>query len=127
MSSRITKTFGSVNCNNVTSNQIIMNNKDSVTQATGITSGVTINSHCGKIVTVSTTMATGGNFAFAVSNDKVFADSYVMANIIQYTGSAGTPAMYVDDITTGSFTVNVMNGHHTLALNGALHIAFNVV
>lgn len=127
MSSRITKTFGSIDCNNVSSNQIIMGNKTAVTQSTGITSGVTINSHCGKIVTVNTNMATGGNFAFSVSNNKVFAESYVMANIIQYTGSNGTPAIYVDDITTGSFAVNVMNGHHTQALSGVLHIAFNVI
>lgn len=127
MSSRITKTFGSVTCNNITSNQLIMGNKGSVTQETSLTSGVTLNSHCGKVVTVSTNLATGGNLAFSVSNNKVFADSLVMANIVQYTGSNGQPCIYVDDITTGSFSVHVMNGHHTVALNGGLHIAFNVL
>lgn len=121
------KTFGTVNANSLNVDKISYTSKAAVTQSTSLTSGVTINSPVGTITTISTTLATQGSLSFTCANSSVDASKYVMANIIGYTGSNGTPSVIVDDITTGSFLVNVRNSHPTAPLNGSLKLAFLVL
>lgn len=121
-SGRTNKEFGVI-----TASQINLSSKGSVTQSGSLTSGVTLHSPVGAIRTVSTTLATAGSAVFTCANSAVTTSKYVMANIIDYSGSAGTPSIIVDNITKGSFAVNVRNSHDTQALNGSLNIAFQVL
>ena len=126
-SASTSKTFWTVNANVLNVDKISYTDKAAITQSTSLTSGVTINSPVGAITTISTSLATQGNLSFTCTNSSVDANKYVMANIISYTGSNGTPSIIVDDITKGSFLVNVRNSHITAPLNGALKLAFLVL
>ena len=126
-SASTSKSFGTVNTNTINVDKISYTSKAAITQSTSLTSGVTINSPVGTITTISTSLATQGSLSFTCTNSAVDASKYVMANIIGYTGSSGTPSVIVDDITKGSFLVNVRNSHQTGDLNGSLKLAFLVL
>lgn len=126
-SSLTSKTFGTVNTNTLNVDKISYTDKMSVTQLTSLTSGVTINSPVGAITTVSSDLTSSGNLSFTCTNSIVDASKYVMANIINYSGSTGYPSIIIDDITTGSFLVNVRNNSTSAILNGTIKIAFLVL
>lgn len=104
--------------------------KSTVTQATSITTGVTINSPSGVITTVAlTTAANAAELPFIVTNSYVKADSIVLANIVDYDPTTATndlPLVYIDDITAGSFKVVVGNGGSGV-LDSAVKIAFAIL
>ena len=103
--------------------------KSTVTQATSIVTGVTINSPSGVITTVAlTTAANAAELPFTVSNSYVKADSIVLANIVDYDPTTATndlPLVYIDDIANGSFKVVVGNGGSGV-LDAAVKIAFAI-
>jgi len=121
------KEYGVLTAGLVNTSQIAYSNKGAVTQTGSLTSGVSLNSPVGAIRTVTATLATAGSAMFTCANSVVTASKYVMANIIDYAGSNGTPSVIVDNITKGSFAVNVRNSHPTQPLNGTLNIAFQVL
>lgn len=110
----------------VSANEISLK-KATVTQATAITSGVTINSPAGVITTVSSTLATNGNAAFSVSNSFVKADSLVLGNIVNYAGSQGAPFARVQNVQNGSFSVAIRNVDDVGALNGAIKFGYSIL
>ena len=116
------KSFGSINTGRVT-----FTNKGSVTQATSLTSGVTLHSPAGSITTISTSLEASETLSFICTNACVTATNFVFANIIDYAGSTGTPSVIVDNITRGSFAINVRNNHPVNTLNGSLKVGFFVV
>jgi predicted lipoprotein len=118
-SSRTTKFAGLLN-----TNTLILRDKSSITQGTAITSGVTLNSQCGAIRTVSAATGAQSAQSFTVTNSDITVDSIVLANIIGYTGSTGLPHVYVDDITSGSFKTVIQNCSTSASLNGALNIGY---
>lgn len=126
-SSLTSKTFGTVNTNTLNVDKISYTDKMSVTQLTSLTSGVTINSPVGSITTVSSDLTSSGSLSFTCTNSTVDASKYVMANIINYSGSTGYPAIIIDDVTSGSFLVNVRNNSTSAILNGTIKIAFLVL
>lgn len=104
---------------------------DTVSQATSISTGVTINSKKGIITTQASTLAGAGSSpdTFVVTNSKVTAGSNVIAYLINYSGTVGTngnPFVNCYSVSAGSFSVVIMNGHATNALNGILKIGFEV-
>lgn len=102
--------------------------KGVVTQASAITNAVTLNMPAGDVITVSLTTAlstTAGTFT--VNNNYVKADSIVLANIIDYTGTTGFPAIFIDDVVLGSFKVTVRNLDTVNALNGIITVGFAVM
>jgi hypothetical protein len=102
--------------------------KTVVTQSSSITTGVTINSPGGDIITVSLgTAASTTAGQFTVTNSFVKADSVVLANIIDYTGSTGFPVILVDDVAAGSFKITVRNVDTGAALNGIPTIGFAIM
>lgn len=102
--------------------------KGIVTQASSITTGVTLNSPGGEIVTVSlTTAASTTAGTFTVTNSYVKADSLVLANVVDYTGSTGFPTILIDDVAAGSFKVTVRNIDTAAALNGIPTIGFAIM
>lgn len=103
--------------------------KGTVTQATSITTGVTINTPAGVITTVSATTAAGATSTFTVTNAACLATSVVLASWA-YGGTLGTngvPVVSINSVSAGSFTVNISNVDATNALSGTLKVYFLIV
>ena len=102
--------------------------KGVVTQLTSITTGVALEYPAGEIATVSlTTAASTTAGTFTVTDSYVKADSLVLANIVDYTGTTGFPAILIDDVVAGSFKVTVRNLDTAAALNGVVTIGFAIM
>lgn len=100
-----------------------------VTQATSITTGVTLNALSGVITTVSATTAAGATSTFTVANSTVAASSVVLLDF-NYAGTWGTngfPGVQLGTVSAGSFQVVITNSHGTAALAGVLKIHFAVL
>lgn len=100
-----------------------------VTQATSITTAVTLNYVNGVITTVSATTAGAATSTFTVNNSKVLSTSIVNASIIGYSGTFttnGLPVVAVSAVANGSFKINIMNCHATNALAGTLKISIEI-
>ena len=115
--------FGHINAivnevNKVTGNTAV------VTQTTGITSPVTIDSYAGVITTVSATTAAGSNVAFTVNNSKVTTASKILLSV-QHPG-AGVPVLVIDTLANGSFAIRIYNVG-AAAFNNVLKINFLVL
>lgn len=121
-SSFVTKNLGSANLT-----QINFPSKTSVTQLTSLATAVTNNAPCGFINTVSTTLATQGSSSFTCSNSMVNTSKMVLANIQGYTGTNGSPSVYVRNIGNGMFTLTVQNRDLTDPLNGVVKIGYIVI
>jgi hypothetical protein len=126
-SSKANKQFGSLIVNGKSTLNEISINKTSITQGTSITTGVTIDSPCGYVQTVSTTLATQGQASFTVSNAYVDPSSIVIGNIINYGGNSGSPVAIIDDIRDEAFSINITNVAGAGALNGTISIGFLVI
>jgi len=98
--------------------------KGTVTQLTSSVTPVTVNVQSGTVTTVSQTLAAQSFATFVVNDNKITANSVVVANISNYTGTTGLPVAYVTSIGTGVFSIVVSNYHTTVALNGALTVAY---
>lgn len=99
-----------------------------VTQATGITTGVTVNATKGVITTVSlTTAASTVAGPFVVTNNKVTASSIVQATIEYANGKTGFPVCLVENVAAGSFNVRLLNVATAAALNDVVKIHFDVI
>jgi hypothetical protein len=119
---RLVKNFGTINAQ-----RINMDEKGSITQATNLTTAVTLNKPIGSIVTVSTTLAAAGSSSFTCNNTSVDDDSIVFCTLQKYTGSNGFPKVNITNVAAGTFVVNIQNVHDSQALNGILTIGFMVV
>jgi hypothetical protein len=97
-----------------------------VTQAGSITTGVTLNTLCGSITTVSQTIGTGAEADFTVTNSKVEANDIVIPCIKAHT-SAGTFAVTVAAVAAGSFVLRLTNLSGTTAGNNVLVINFAII
>lgn len=97
-----------------------------VTQITSITTGVTLNTVCGEIVTVSAGTAAGAEDTFDVTNSAVAATDVVVA-AVKSTASAGTPVVFAHTAAAGSFKITISNLHATDALNNTLTLSFVVI
>lgn len=118
--SRLAKTFAQVNSDEVNIT------KSTVTQITNISTAVSVNASAGVITTVSSTLAANTNATFTVNNNKVDADSVVLANICNYSGT-GYPVLHVHDIQAGSFKIVLRNVSDAAAFNAVLKINFSVL
>ena len=97
-----------------------------VTQATSITTGVEINANSGTITTVSSTLATGVDATFTVTNDKVEANDVPVVCTKSYGGTAdGIPICNVSAVADGSFDVNIRNTG-AVTLDAVIVLSFNV-
>lgn len=120
--SLVDKYFGGANLR-----QINVSPKSSVTQLTNLGTAVTNDSPCGFITTVNTTLATQGSTSFTCSNSCVSTSKMVLANIQGYTGTGGSPSVYIQNVANGRFTINVQNRDLVNALNGTIKIGYLVL
>src|SRR5882724_10538348 len=109
----------------------VIGNLDAVkTQGTSISTGVTLNAQSGVITTVSSTLAAVTTTGFTVTNSAVGANSVVIVNLVNYSGTYATngfPVVTVDTIAAGSFVIKISNVHAANALSGVLKIGFHVL
>lgn len=106
--------------------EIVHEGQGSVTQATSITTGVTLNTLSGAITTVSQTVAAGAEADFVVTNSKVAATDIVVACIKTHT-SGGTFIASVAAVAAGQFTIRLTNLHASAAGDNVLVINFFVI
>lgn len=96
-----------------------------VTQATSISTGVTLSKVCGQVTTVAATTAAAAEDTFTVTNTTVAATDVVVMTTT-YAGG-GTPIVYCKKVAAGSFDITISNLHATAALDAALVINFVVI
>lgn len=102
----------------------LVTDKGTVTQATSITTGVTLNSLNGKVTTVASTLAADASASFVVTNSKVLATSLIVPSVF-YAGSTGVVNVNITAQAAGSFTVKITNVG-TAVLNATVTIGFLV-
>jgi hypothetical protein len=100
--------------------------KGTVTQETAITTGVTLNKPAGVITTVSSTLAAGSNATFRVTNSFVKSTSVVLLTVDD-SATAGLAKLNVQDVTNGTFDINITNIHGANAFNNLLKIHFTIL
>ena len=97
-----------------------------VTQATSITTGVTINADAGVITTVSSTIAADDSSAsFTVTNSFIKPTSVIQ--LTAGTAGNGRPMPQITSQTTGSMVIRLYNAHRTAALNNTVKIHFAIL
>ena len=102
--------------------------KGTVTQLTSLTTAVTLNQPAGEIVTFTLTAAAADTTTtFTVNNNFVKLDSLILANVVDWTGSAGFPLIIIDDVVAGSFKISIRNVSASAALDGVLTIGFAIM
>lgn len=99
-------------------------NKGAVTQATSISTGVTLNAVVGTITTVSSTLAAAAEQAITLTNSNITASSIVMMSAS--TAGTGTPAIVNVKPAAGSVTFTLKNVSATTAFNNTILISFVV-
>jgi len=102
--------------------------KGTVTQATSITTGVTVNASAGVITTVALTTAAGAQESpFVVTNSAVATTSVVILTTEYANGKTGTPIAIAEAVSAGSFSVRILNGKASGALNDVVKVHFLIV
>jgi len=96
-------------------------------QSGSITTPVECLKPFGGILTVSATTVTQGSSIFNVSCDIVSINSLIQLSINNYTGTQGLPSVYISNITTGNFDINILNNSITHTLNGSLKLAYSIM
>jgi len=100
--------------------------KGTVTQATSISTGVTINKQSGVITTVALTTAADTDCgSFTVTNNKCYSDSVIDVGVLN--SGTGAPIVTITSVSNGSFVVKLRNVHSATALNSALSLHFNII
>lgn len=82
--------------------------KSTVTQLGGSTSAVTLNNACGKVITVSQTLASQASTNFVFNNSTITSSSVVVATVDNYVGG-GIPYVTVSSIANGSCSIGIYN------------------
>jgi hypothetical protein len=102
---------------------------NTVAQATDISTAVTLHTRDGMITTQTASASPILSESFTVNNGYVTADSIVHLTVNSYSGTTptdGTPVLYAENITAGSFDI-IINTGAVAALNGTMNIGFSVV
>lgn len=104
--------------------------KNTVTQATNINTGVEINSYAGVITTVSASTAGEATDTFQVTNNKCNSASLILGNVVGYNAALdndGFPKCSVDNIADGYFNIVLYNTDNNNSLDGVVRIGFLIL
>lgn len=115
---------GDANFSDVQTGALVVN-KQSVTQLTSITTGVTINSACGTIVTFNGVITAGTTATFSVANSACSFGNVVLANVNAYSG-AGIPVVASCVVTKTGFDLTLANVSTADDTDDVITIAFLV-
>jgi hypothetical protein len=111
---------------NALADLINFTDRGTVTQATSITTAVTLNAPAGVITTVSTTVAAGSNASFTVNNNFSKADSVILLTVDD-SATAGLAKVNVQTVANGSFVINITNIHSANAFNEVIKVHFQIL
>jgi hypothetical protein len=125
-SAKLAYHFGTVTTDSVTTDNLYLD-KGSVTQASSITTSVTLPKPVGLVRTVNSTLVTGGSVNFTGSHLSINTDSIIFASIGAYSGDAGHPSVRISSQTQGSCVFTLQNSHKDSALNGVVTIAYQIL
>ena len=100
--------------------------KDTVTQLTSATTGVTLNSNAGAITTFTLSAAANGAHTFVVTNNNATPNSIILVNMLA-SGGAGIPVASVSARTSGTFSITIDNAHSTAAFTSIGIVGFLIV
>lgn len=98
--------------------------RGTVTQATSITTGVTLNARAGVVTTVASTLAANTDAAFVVTNSYVKSDSVIVLTCLNTGASIATAQ--TSAVADGSFTVLLANSGNA-AFNSTIGVHFLVL
>lgn len=98
-----------------------LNYLGTVTQASSITTGVTLNADAGVITTVASTLAIDSSASFTVTNSFAKTTSAILLSI-EYSGN-GQPTAVITSRSDGSFALKIKNSGNA-ALTAAMKIHF---
>lgn len=100
--------------------------KSTSTQATSLTTGISVSTNAGFIYTFTTgTLATLGSTSFTVSNPSITENSLIALNLNGHGGN-GVPQVSAINVTQGSFGVRIRNLDATNAMSGSLKLGYNI-
>lgn len=101
-----------------------------VTQGTSTSTAVTANGQSGEITCFTSVQAALTTVTFTVNNTATDADSVILLNIVNYSGTYvtnGIPVVMVNNRVAGtSFDIKIVNAHATVALGGILKLGFKL-
>ncbi len=98
-----------------------------VTQLTDRSTGVTLNTLCGKVQTDTTSLAAGAEAKFTVTNSTVAIGDTVVLSLRSGNSGIGTCLPWVSAVASGSFDITITNTHTSTAETGACVINFSVI
>lgn len=104
-------------------------NTGAVTQATNITTGVTLNTLNGVITTVSSTLAGGASAIFILTNSQITNTSKILLSLEYPSTATGIPVVRVSTVAGNNGTVRIVlsNAAAATALNNVVKIHFLIV
>jgi hypothetical protein len=105
---------------------LILPAASTVTQATNRSTGVTLNALCGAITTDATSLATGAEATFTVTNNLVAAGDVVVVSL-RTASATGLSLPFVSATAAGSFDITLSNVHGTTADTSASVVNFAVI
>lgn len=108
------------------SSSVLFTDQGSVTQATSITTGVTLNNRVGTITTVSSTLAADASAIFTLTNSNITATSKIFLSVTYATAATGMPYATVSSKADGSAVIELTNVG-TAVLNAVVGIDFLVL
>ena len=97
-----------------------------VTQGTNRSTGVTLNGVAGTITTDATSLATGAEATFTVTNNKVKLGSGIVLTM-RTPSATGLSQAFVSKVQAGSFDITLTNLHASTADTSASVIDFLVL
>lgn len=99
-----------------------------ISSGTGAAAAVTVNEVAGIITSEALTTAQNAIYALTLTNNRIDANSIVLATVEDGTNTQGTPMIGQVKPGAGTCLIEVINKHATAeALNGTLKIRFIVI
>ena len=100
-----------------------------VTQATSITTSVTLNTLSGVITTVSSTLAAGASAIFVLNNTYIKDTSKILLTVEYLSTATGIPVVRTSSITgsSGAARIVLSNAAAAAALNDVVRIHFLII
>ena len=108
-------------------NKLFLGSWGTVTQASSISTGVTLNTARGAITTFDPTLAAAGEAEFIVTNSQCHADSVVIVSIASGPGDNEHVIAFVSTVAEGSFSIVLSNLAAANQADGAMVINFAII
>ena len=109
------------------SNKLFLGSYGTVTQATSITTGVTLNTKRGVITTFDPALAAAAEQEFVVTNSECHAGDVVVISVGSGPSDNEHVMAFVSAVSEGSFSIVISNLATTNQADGAMAINFAII